>query len=131
MKNLIYPQTEEHIDINALAREVIGAAIHVHKTLGLGFSKETYKKCLIFELEEMGIYYQTDVEFPLYYKNRLVDTGVKIDLLIENLIMIDIHTSENNTEERIFYVLNHLKKSNKKLGLIFNFNIKLLRGSSI
>jgi GxxExxY protein len=131
MKNINWPHTEKHLDINDLAREVIGAAINVHKALGLGFDKETYKTCLIFELEEMGVYYETDVEFPLYYKNRLVNTGLKIDLLIENSIMIDIHTLENNNEERIFYVLNHLKKCNKKLGLIFNFNSKHLRGGSI
>lgn len=131
MRNINLSYKDSNLDINTLAREVIGAGINVHRVLGMGFDIETYRTCLMYEFDEMGIQYDFDIEFPLIYKNRVVNNNLKIELLIENSIMIDVLSTEQITEDRMFYVLNHLRQGNLRLGLILNFNTRHLRGESI
>lgn len=122
---------EIQADINYISYKIIGAALTVHRFIGLGMSTEAYKACLLHELDELGLNYQVDVEFPLLYKDKYMDALVKIGLVVENQIIVDCLSSEDIYEEDMFKTLNHLRQANLKLGLLINFNRKKLKGDAI
>lgn len=123
--------TPTQTDTNEIARNIIGAAISVHRIVGMGLQENTYRACLLHEFEEMGLSYQENVEIPLFYKNKFIETGICIGLLVEGRIMVDVQTTEHIGEERMLYVLNHLKHGELNLGLILNFQTKFLKGDAI
>jgi GxxExxY protein len=131
MRQLNINENTSSLDINNIAREIIGAAINVHRILGLGLQSTTYKACLKHELDECGLNYEENVEFPLFYKNRFIDTGVSVNLVVENKIIIDVQTLQYISEEHVLTVLNQLRHTEISLGLIINFNSKYIKGDSI
>lgn len=131
MKQVISNHVINSNEINAISYKIIGAAINVHRVIGMGLTINAYKACLLEELDTTGLHYELDVEFPLFYKSKFVDASVKISLLIENQIMIEIFAADDIYEEDMFRVLNYLKQADLKLGLIINFNRKQLKGDAI
>lgn len=122
---------EIQTDINTISYKIIGAAQTVHRIIGLGMSPEAYKACLLHELDELGLHYKVDVEFPLLYKDKYMDALVKIGLVVENQIIVECLSSEDIYEEDMFKTLNHLRQANLKLGLLINFNRKQLKGDAM
>ena len=78
------------MEFDELSRKVIGLSIEVHRELGPGLLENTYKQCLAYELSQAGINFQMEVELPVKYKNVLVSCGYRIDLLIENNLIIEL-----------------------------------------
>ena len=118
-------------ECNAIASQVIGSCIAVHKIIGSGMRRKTYIECLVHELNERNIQVKTNIQIPLVYKNNIIDEGIKIDMLIDESIILLPVVSKNITEEHVLELLNLLKHANCPLGLIVNFNERFLRGGAI
>jgi GxxExxY protein len=114
---------------NELSNLIIGCAIEVHRTLGPGFLESVYENCLLYELEENGIYVERQVELPIEYKDKNLEVGYKIDLLVENKVIIELKSVKEIQPIHVAQLMTYLKLSDKKLGLLINFNeVKLVDG---
>ena len=108
---------------NDLATELIGSAITVHKTLGPGLLESAYKECLFYELISKGLYVEKERPLPLIYKEIRMDCGYRLDLLVENKIIVEIKAVEALNDIHLAHALTYLKVSGCKLGLLMNFNV--------
>lgn len=108
---------------NDLATEVIGSAITVHKALGPGLLESAYKECLFYELISKGLYVEKEKPLPLIYKEIRMDCGYRLDLLVENKIIVEIKAVEALNDIHLAQILTYLKVSGCRLGLLMNFNI--------
>lgn len=113
-------------EINLLTERIIGAAIEVHRHLGPGLLESVYETCLIYELEHLGIKVQRQVALPVVYKGIKIDQGYRLDLLVDGKVIVEIKSVEALTDVHEAQVLTYLKFSGCKLGLLINFNVKLL-----
>lgn len=112
---------------NDLAHVVIGLAIDIHKTLGPGLDHESYLECMLYELQMQGIHVSSNLKKDAYYKNLKLSKGYTIDLLIENILVVEIETTDTVSDMQIQKTLKTLKLGGYKLGLIINFNSTLLK----
>ncbi|MBO6184628.1 MAG: GxxExxY protein [Chryseobacterium sp.] len=112
---------------NELSYKIIGAALEVHKTLGSGLLESAYEAVLAYELKELGLKVERQLLLPLKYKNELIDNAYRIDLMVENKIIIEVKSVVEI--HPIFYsqVLTYLKLTDIKLGLLINFNTPLIK----
>ncbi len=108
---------------NELATEVIGAAINVHKALGPGLLESAYKECLHYELMKKGLYVEKERPLPLIYEEIKLECGYRLDLLVENKLVIEVKAVEALNDVHLAQVLTYLKVSGCKLGLLMNFNV--------
>ena len=111
---------------NDISYKVIGAAIEVHKKLGPGLLESAYQECLFYELKELGLNVKKEVPRPIVYKEVKLDHGYRIDLLVENKLVIELKTVEVLTDVHLAQVLTYLKLGEYKLGLLINFNVSKL-----
>ncbi len=112
---------------NEISSLVIGSAIEVHRELGPGLLESVYETCLYHELEELGLKVQRQLELPIFYKNKKLDGGFKLDLLVENKVIIELKSAAELHPIHTAQLLTYLKLSDKRLGLIINFNESLLK----
>ena len=113
--------------LNAISEAIIGAAISVHKEFGPGLLESVYEICMVQEMEDRGLKVAHQVGIPLYYKGRLTDKMFKIDLLVEDEIIVELKAVEETLPIHEAQLLTYLKLTNKKLGLLINFNVPLLK----
>ncbi len=118
---------ERNKKINELSYKIIGCAIEVHRILGPGLLESAYQNCLIFELEKIGLKVEKEVSLPIFYKEIELNQGYRIDLLINNLIVIELKTVEELTEVHKAQILTYLKLGEFPLGLLINFRSKILK----
>ena len=109
-------------EMNKLSFEILDCAYKVHSELGPGLLESTYETCLSFELLKKDIKFQRQLEMPVVYKGNLLDAGYRLDLLIEDMIVIEIKSVEQLAPIHQAQLLTYLKLSGKKLGLLVNFN---------
>ena len=109
-----------------LTQELIGAAIEVHRHLGPGLLESAYEECLCHELTIRGIHFERQVSIPIEYKGIKLDCGYRIDLLVENAVILELKSVEKITNLDRAQLLTYLKLTSKKLGFIFNFNCPVL-----
>ena len=107
---------------NEISSKIIGAAIEVHKQLGPGLLESTYETCLTYELKQMGLDVKQQQALPVVYKEVKLDAGYRIDLLIENKVIIEIKSVEALADIHTAQLLTYLKLKDLKLGLLINFN---------
>ena len=112
---------------NELSNIILGAAIEVHKALGPGLLESAYEATLHRELELKGIEVKHQVGLPLIYKDVKLDIGYRVDLLVDNKVIIEIKSVEALNDVHIAQVLTYLKLSGCKLGLLINFNVKQVK----
>lgn len=112
---------------NELSNKVIGYAIEVHKALGPGLLESAYRECLYFDLVQSGLFVEKEKPMPIIYKDVRLDHGYRIDLLVENKLVIEIKTVESFTDVHTAQVLTYLRLGNYKLGLLINFHVTLLK----
>ncbi|MFK5879233.1 MAG: GxxExxY protein [Flavobacteriaceae bacterium] len=110
-----------------LTEKIIGAAIEVHRTLGPGLLESAYQECLLFELKSHGLKVEKEKALPIIYKDIKLDHGYRIDLLVENRIVLELKTVESLTDVHTAQVLTYLKLGNYPIGLLINFHTKLLK----
>jgi len=113
--------------INELSQKVIGIAIELHKNLGPGLLESAYEAALIYDLRESGLDVKQQVAMPFIYKDIKQEIGYRIDILVENKILIELKSVESLAPVHFAQTLTYLKLSNIQLGLLINFNTKLLK----
>lgn len=112
---------------NEITRSIIGCAIEVHKALGPGLLESAYQECLYYEMRSNHLMVRKEVPLPIIYKEVKLDHGYRIDLLVENRIVIEIKTVECFTDVHFAQVLTYLKLGKYDLGLLINFHTTLLK----
>lgn len=110
-----------------LSNIVIGAAIEVHRQLGPGLLESAYQECLMQELFDKGLIVEKEKPMPIIYKSLKLDHGYRMDLVIENKLVIEIKTVDALLDVHFAQLLTYLKLGNYKLGLLINFNVGLLK----
>lgn len=111
---------------NKLSEQIIKCCINVHKELGPGLMESIYEVCLIEELESDGFKVESQVEVPVYFKGKKLNKNFIIDLLIEDFIILELKSVATILPVHEAQLVSYLKLSNKKLGLLINFNVPLL-----
>ena len=111
---------------NQLAEEIIGAAIEVHRFLGPGLLESVYEECLARELNLRGIRFERQVRVPVEYKGRLVAADLKIDLLVDERVVVELKAVEKMLPVFPAQLLTYLRLTKKQLGLLINFNVPVL-----
>ncbi len=112
---------------NELSNIIIGKAIEVHKILGPGLLESAYQECLYSELIDSGLKVVKEKPLPIVYKEIKLDHGYRIDLLVEDKVVIELKTVDSLIDVHEAQILTYLKLGDFKLGLLINFNVKLLK----
>jgi GxxExxY protein len=112
---------------NKIANKVIGLAIDVHRVLGPGLLESTYKECLHYKIKKSGYFVEKEKTIPLIFENTKLDCGYRIDLLVENKLVLELKAVDVLNDVHLAQVLTYLKLGNFKLGLLINFNVSLLK----
>lgn len=114
-------------ELNELSTKIIGLAIKVHNTLGPGLLESSYKECLYYEIIKTGYFAEKEKSLPLVYEDVKLEAGYRIDILVENKLVIEIKALDALADVHTAQVLTYLKLSGNRLGLLLNFNVKLLK----
>jgi len=112
---------------NEISSIVLGKSIEVHKQLGPGLLESAYQECLYYELINEGLKVEKEKALPIVYKEIKLDHGYRIDLLIENIVVIELKTVGFLTDVHTAQILTYMKLGNYRFGLLLNFNVKLLK----
>jgi GxxExxY protein len=113
--------------INAITEHIIGAAIEVHRELGPGLLESTYEECLCHELTLRHLCFERQVHLPVRYKSVTLDCGYRLDLVVENLIVVELKTVEKLLPIHEAQLLTYLKLYRKRVGLLINFHVPVLK----
>jgi GxxExxY protein len=114
-------------DENALSKITLSAAFRVHSNVGPGLLESAYEACLAYELRQQGVAVLTQVPLPLVYKEVNLDVGYRLDLLVEDLVIVEIKSVDLLAPIHQAQLLSYLKLSGKKLGILINFNVLHLK----
>lgn len=112
---------------NELSYKIIGAALEVHRSLGVGLLENTYEIALAYELKQLGLDVKQQVALPLIYKEVMIENAYKMDLVIENKIIVEIKSVTEIHPIFQAQLLTYLKLTRMKLGLLINFNTPLIK----
>ena len=127
IERLENPELERKKTAHAISREVIGAALKVHSALGPGLMERAYEGCLAHELRKQGHRVARQVMLPLVYDGVKIDEGYRLDLLVGDLVIVELKTSEGISAVHEAQIISYLKLSDKPLGLILNFKVSHLK----
>ena len=111
---------------NLIAKEVIACALEVHKALGPGLLESAYEECLFYKLQKEGFKVEKQKSLPLVFEEIKLEVGYRIDLLVEDKLIVELKAVEALTDVHLAQVLTYLKLSNVRLGLLINFNVARL-----
>ena len=115
------------VDVNEISGQIVDAAIKVHSVLGPGLLESTYEGCLLFELHKRGLNAVSQVELPVRYEEVRIDVGYRIDIVVEGAIILELKSVDKIHPIYRAQLLSYLKLSDKKLGLLLNFNVMLMK----
>jgi GxxExxY protein len=113
--------------VNRLTELIIGAAIEVHRNTGPGLMESVYEECLCYGLGQLGLAFQRQVELPISYKQIKLNSGFRMDLVVEDTVVLELKTVDQLLPIHRAQLLTYLKLSGKTLGLLINFNEPVLR----
>ncbi|HZX13051.1 MAG TPA: GxxExxY protein [Thermodesulfobacteriota bacterium] len=111
----------------AIAQKIVDAAYAVHKKLGQGLLEKVYEVCFCHELSKQGLKYQRQVDIPIIYDGMVFDEGLRLDVLVEDLIICELKAVEEMNPVREAQILSHLKLAGKRLGFLINFNVPVIK----
>jgi len=114
-------------ELNRITEQIIGAAITVHRALGPGLLESAYEACLAFELVERDLAVERQKPVPLVYKGVELDCGYRIDLLVAEAVIVEVKAVERLMPIHTAQLLSYLKLSSLQVGLLLNFNVKVLK----
>jgi GxxExxY protein len=120
-------QRNEFMDIEKIFKKVLDCSFKVHTALGPGLLESAYEECLYFDLNKSGLKVEKQKALPLVYDEVKLDVGYRVDLLVENKVIIEIKSVEALADIHMAQILTYLKLSGCKLGLLTNFNVKHLK----
>lgn len=110
-----------------LTGQIIGKAMEVHSQIGPGLLESVYRDCLAYELKASGLYVQTEVPVIFTYKDISFERGFRIDILVENRVVIELKTVEHLTDVHVSQILTYMKVGRFKVGLLINFHVSSLK----
>jgi GxxExxY protein len=116
-----------HYQHEEITREVILGAIQIHKTLGPGLLESAYRICLLLELQDRGLRCKQELIVPVHYKSHRIDSGFRIDLLVEDKVIVELKAVEQILPVHEAQVLTYLRLFEKQVGLLINFNVPILK----
>ena len=111
----------------SIARKIVDAAFTVHINLGPGLLEKVYEICFCHELEKRGLKYQRQVDLPITYDGIIFDEGLRLDVLVEELIICELKAVDEMNPVWNAQILSHLRLTDKRLGFLINFNVPLIR----
>src|SRR5258705_11892417 len=114
------------MDINSLTEIIIGSAIEVHRAIGPGLLESAYEQCLCHELSLRKIPFERQLDLPVKYKGILLDCGYRIDVLVQNLVVVELKSVDRLAPIHDAQMLTHLRLGGWQVGLLINFNVELL-----
>ena len=112
---------------NEISKIIFNCSLKVHKALGPGLLESSYEECLFYELNKSGLNVQKQKALPLIYEEVKLNIGYRIDLLVENKVIIEVKSVETLNDIHLAQILTYLKLSNCKLGMLINFNVTLIK----
>jgi GxxExxY protein len=113
--------------LDAITRRIIGAAIEVHRRLGPGLLESAYEACLAYERQQLGMKVERQKPLPVLYKEVKLDCGYRMDLVVEDEIVVEIKAVERLVPIHEAQLLSYLRLTNKRVGLLMNFHVRLLK----
>ena len=117
----------ERGELNQITETIIGAAIEVHRTLGLGLLESAYEACLAFELTDRRLKVERQKPQPVVYREVTLDCGYRLDMLVEEKVIVEVKAVDQLAPIHQAQLLSYLKLSGCNLGLLINFNVKVLK----
>jgi GxxExxY protein len=115
------------MEINEITEKVIGAAIEVHRHLGSGLLESAYEECLCYELNQAGLRFERQVHLPIRYKGILLQSAHRMDLVVEDTVVVELKATEEMPPLFSAQVLTYLRSAQKPVGLLINFNVPALK----
>ncbi len=112
---------------NEIAKEILNAAFEVHKAIGPGLLESAYQECLFYELNKRGLVVEKEKSLPVIFKDVKLTAGYRIDLLVNQRVIIELKSVDQLNNLHIAQALTYLKLSNLKLAILINFNVPLLK----
>ena len=112
---------------NEIAYQIVGASLELHREVGPGLLESAYESALLYELQERGLSVKQQCAMPFHYKNMMMQVGYKIDLLVQDKVIIELKSVEKLHPVHYAQTLTYLKLSNLKLALLINFNEKFIK----
>jgi GxxExxY protein len=112
--------------LNAITEQIIGAALNVHRELGPGILESAYEACHVFELLQRGLTVERQIALPVEYQGQRLQCGYRIDLLVEDEVIVEVKSVERFEPVHAAQVLSYLRLAGRKVGLLINFNVKWL-----
>jgi GxxExxY protein len=122
-----YPNVVDQEETDSLTGNIIGAAIEVHRHLGPGLLESAYEACLIYELRLRKLRVEQQKPLPVFYKDVMLDCGYRLDLIVENQVIVEIKSVNSVIGIHEAQLLSYLKLAECKRGLLINFNVKMLK----
>ena len=119
------------MDLNVITSQIIGAACTVHSRLGPGLLEEPYKKCLHYQLAKQGLTVAAEVPLPVAYDDVTLDCGYRLDLVVEDLIILELKSVAELAPIHRAQLLTYLRLCSRPLGLLLNFNVQRLKNGIV
>ena len=114
-------------DLNAITEGIIGAAMDVHRALGPGLLESAYEACMFFELSQTGFRVERQQPLPVVYRGIQLDCGYRLDLVVEDSVIVEVKAVDRLAAIHQAQLLSYLKLSGRRVGLLINFNVRLLK----
>jgi GxxExxY protein len=115
------------MEVNKIIQKIIGCAIEVHKNPGPGLLESAYEECQAFELDKEGLNFRRQQPTPVVYKDIKLDCGYRIDILVEDSVVLELKVVDEFNPVHEAQMLTYMKFSNKRFGLLINFNVTVLK----
>ena len=112
---------------NEISKTIFSCALKVHKALGPGLLESSYEECMYYELNKTGLKVEKQKALPLIYEEVKLEIGYRIDLIVEDKVIIELKAVDSLNDVHLAQVLTYLKLSNCKLGMLINFNVSLIK----
>ena len=117
--------------VNIISGQVVDSALRVHSALGPGLLESAYRACLTYELRKRNLTALEEVPLPVVYDSRRLEVGYRMDILVEDLIVVEVKSVESIAPIHKAQILSYLKLSGKPLGLLLNFNVDLMKNGIV
>ncbi|MDZ7661921.1 GxxExxY protein [Thiohalophilus sp.] len=114
-------------EVDKIAKEVVDSAFHVHKSLGPGLLESVYEACMLHELQKRGMKVESQKTISVIYDGLKIDAGLRLDLLVEDEVVVELKSVETILPVHDSQLLSYLKLANKRLGLLINFNVPVIK----
>lgn len=117
----------KNMEINQITHEILDSAYKVHTALGPGLLESAYKACLAYELRKKGLKVEEEKPIPVIYEEVKLDCGYRLDLLVEDAVVVELKTVDAFIDVHFAQILTYLRFADKNIGLLINFNVKSLK----